>query len=281
MGQARIGTICCKVTAKLLRRIGVRAVARALSVLRAMNSSQGPHTVSLLQRETGISRPALYRIMEALCDLGYVRIDEPRSNYVLTHLVRTLSVGFDEENWIYDIAVPVITSLQEEIIWPTELATYNNGAMYLRHSTRPRSPWTIDRAAIGRRLPMLGSATGRTYLAYCPEREREAIISNLTCSKHPLEGEITGRSEIQRIIEHTIKVGYGERQGGIIQETGAIAVPVYEADRILGCISITFIASLLSPSQAATKHLDQLRRASALISERLTQAAADPLLEHQ
>ncbi len=252
----------------MLDEIAMRAVTRSLSVLRCMNSYTGPHTISELQSRTGISRPALYRILEALCSLGYVRLADHSPGYQLTHLVRSLSIGFDEEHWVADIASPIIQSLQRQIIWPTDLATYWNGAMYLRETTRQNSPWTIDRASIGLKLPILGSATGRAYLAFCPPRERAAITSIL-CHPDTASNKAENPRDIEQIVNHTLSVGYGERHGGLIQETGSIAIPIYDNGRVRGCINITFIASLLTPAQAAAKYLGDLKKAGAEITKNL------------
>ena len=44
------------------------------------------------------------------------------------------------------------------------------------HDTAGR-PFAIDRERINRRVPLLGSALGRAYLAYCFETERESIVA--------------------------------------------------------------------------------------------------------
>ena len=43
-------------------------------------------------------------------------------------------------------------------------------------------------------------------------------------------------------------------------ETGSIAVPIKSADRVIGCLNITFIASALSPKQAASRYLEAISR---------------------
>jgi IclR family mhp operon transcriptional activator len=102
--------------------------------------------------------------------------------YELTSLVRLLSDGYKDEDWLRQAAMPVIKSLQQEVVWPTDLATFRDNAMYLRETTRRHGPLTIDRFAVGLRLPMLASATGRAYLANCDEAERKLILQNLKSS---------------------------------------------------------------------------------------------------
>src|SRR5580692_9483476 len=107
------------------------------------------------------------------------RCRENEERYELTMLVRSLSDGFNDESWVRTVAQPVMETLQREIVWPTDIAMFFDDAMYLRETTRPRSPLTIDNATVGLRLPMLQSATGRAYLAFCTNEERRTILENL------------------------------------------------------------------------------------------------------
>lgn len=200
----------------------MQVVSRSLQILSAMNAAPGPHNVLELNRRTGISRQAIYRILDTLSELGYVRTEA--DGFQLTHLVRTLSRGFDEESWVNEIASPVMRDLQREIVWPTDLATHLNTAMYLRETTRRFSPWTIDRAAVGLRLPMLTSATGQAYLSFCSLGERTAIVASLARSSAPEDAAARDRRYVEKIIRETRRKGYGERHGGLIPETSAIAV---------------------------------------------------------
>lgn len=242
----------------------MRGAERTLRVLAALNGQNGA-TVSQLAAATGISRPALYRVLETLCAEGYVirRLEQDR--YDLTPLVRSLSDGFKDEDWVRSVATPVITGLQEQVVWPTDLSTFHGNAMYLRETTRRRSPMTIDRVTVGLRLPLLRSACGRAYLAWCPGREQELILQNLRASGHPDDARAHDRDWVRSLIATTRRRGYGERQDELVERTGAIAIPIRQGERVTACLSITFIASALTPLQAARRHLEQLRAAAAAI----------------
>jgi IclR family mhp operon transcriptional activator len=228
--------------------------------LRALNA-QNSARVSDLARATGIPRPSVYRILETLCACGYVRRREDLERYELTIQVRALSDGFKDEDWLRTSAVPVIEALQREIVWPTDLAVFQDNAMYLRETTRRMSPLTIDGAQIGLRLPMLRTATGRAYLAFCGASEQETILENLRKSRLPEDREAKDRRYVETLLAATVRNGYGERQGDLFPKTGAIAIPLRKARRVIACLNVTYIASALSPSDAARKYLPAMRRA--------------------
>ncbi|HWM66596.1 MAG TPA: IclR family transcriptional regulator C-terminal domain-containing protein [Steroidobacteraceae bacterium] len=243
----------------------MRSALRTLTVLRALNIHNGA-TVGELALVTGISRPALYRILETLREAGYICVDIAGKHYCLTMLVRTLAEGFSDEDWVTQIARPALARLQRKIVWPTDLGTFRSNGMWIRETTRRLSPLTIDRAVAGTRFCMLGSATGRAYLAFCRADEREQILCNLRLAVEPGNELILRPGRLEAILEDVRKKGYGYRYGEPPKESGAIAVPILAGERIFGCVNMTFMAATLTPEEAARKHLTDLREAADTIA---------------
>ena len=246
----------------------MRAVARTLGVLRALNEHNGAR-VSELAQKTGIPRPSLYRVLETLRVQGYVRRDPDTERYELTIQVRALSDGFKDEAWIREAALPAMDSLQRDIVWPTDIATFYDGAMWLRETTRRQSPLTIDAATVGLRLPMLKSATGKAYLAYCGDAERETILQNLRRSRQPEDARARDSRYVRELIAVTRRNGYGEQYREIFPKTAAIAVPIRREQQVVGCLNISFIASALAPRDAAARYLASLAAAASAIQRKL------------
>ena len=251
----------------------LRGVVRTLEVLRAVNDDPGAGVSALAQR-TRIPRPSLYRILETLCELGYVQRRADGEGYAPTMLVRSLSDGFNDETWVRAAALPVMEALQKEIVWPTDIASFFDGAMYLRETTRRHSPLTIDTARVGLRLPMLRSATGRAYLAFCSDAERAAIVDRLRRSRAPEDALARDDRYVSNLVTMTCRKGYGERHGEIFPKTGAIAVPVMHGKRVLCCLNISFIASALTPAEAAVRYLEPLNAAARKIARQLDVSAS-------
>ena len=146
---------------------GIKSAERLLVLIETLNHLKGAK-VSELADATGFSRPAVYRLLNALDTFGYVRQQKSDDRFYLTHLVRRLSDGFSEEDWVQSIAAPVLQEAVEEIMWPVDLITFLNDAMYIRETTRAYSPFTIDWVSVGERLPMLVTSVGRAYLSFAP-----------------------------------------------------------------------------------------------------------------
>jgi IclR family transcriptional regulator, mhp operon transcriptional activator len=244
----------------------MRSALRTLTVLRALNVHNGA-TVGDLSLATGISRPALYRILETLREAGYISVDIARKHYCLTMMVRSLAEGFTDEDWVTQVARPALARLQRKVLWPNDLGTFRDNWMWIRETTRPLSPLTIDRAVAGTRFPILASATGRTYLAFCREDERAQILGNLAHSADSGDEFIQDRARLDELFKEVRRLGYGYRYGEPPKESGAIAVPIVAGDRVLGCVNMTFMIAALTPDGAAKKHLLDLRNTADEIAQ--------------
>lgn len=243
----------------------MRGVMRTLQVLRALNVRNGA-TVVELSRDTGISRGALYRVLETLREMGYVALDLSGRHYCLTMLVRGLADGFTDEDWITEVARPALRNLQKQVLFPADLATFMDNSIWVRETTRQMSPMTIDRGVVGIRLPMLRSAAGRAYLAFCPEDERRQILANIAKARdagHELVGD---PGQLDRSLDHIRTLGYGARYGEPPLESGAIAVPIRLRERVLGCVVVTFIRRAMSMEEAAERYISAMQATATAIA---------------
>jgi IclR family mhp operon transcriptional activator len=242
---------------------------RVLTVLRSLNEL-GSCTVLELHRATGISRTATYRVVESLKRQGYVQQVPDDSRIRLTSEVRALSAGYREDDWIAEVGASAIAQLQKEVRWPTSLATPRRGFMIVRETTRYKSPFVFDEGTVGIRLPMLKSALGLAYLAFCSDVNRRIAISLLKRTADRT-GE-TAKSakdsiiETNRILKSVHQRGYAFRQGGLHPRTNSIAVPIVMDNDIVGSICVTFARSALSRERATAELLPRLRTAATTIA---------------
>ena len=157
---------------------GVRAFKRGLDILQEVNRSGGIRAGEIARR-LDLPRPTVYRLLETLEELGYVARSASDNRFRVTRRASSLGDGYDPGVVICQAAAPFIADLSKRLIWPVDLSTYENAAMVVQETTHQRSPLSIDRGMIGRRVPMLRTATGRAYLAHCPDRERDVIINHV------------------------------------------------------------------------------------------------------
>jgi IclR family mhp operon transcriptional activator len=246
----------------------IRALMRGLDALTVLNLRDGA-TVSEVAQEIRLPRTTAYRILETLCNAGFVFRDATDDRYRLTILVRGLRHGFDDESWVTQIAKPLIQDLCREIVWPVSVATLSGTSMMLRETTDHETPLAVERYSAGFRTPLLGSATGRAYLAFCSALERETLIDVLARSnKEEDKPARSQRRELQRMLADIQAQGYATatRTRRLVDEV-SVSVPVNSRDGVLAVLTVRFTPSAVSLKSGLERFLPKLRHCAARISD--------------
>jgi IclR family mhp operon transcriptional activator len=257
----------------------IRALTRGLDALTVLNSRDGA-TVSEVAQEIRLPRTTVYRILETLCNAGFVFRDSADDRYRLTVEVRRLRHGVNDEAWVSQIAKPQIDALGRDIVWPVCIATLSGSVMIVRESTDHETPLAIERYSAGIRLPLLASAAGRVFLAHCPEHERNALIDILARSnKEDDKLARPPRTELQRMLAEIKREGYATstKTRRLVDEV-SLGVPVNSHDRYLASLTVRFITSAVPLKAALERFLPMLRQCSAVINALYSdrQSAAHP-----
>jgi IclR family mhp operon transcriptional activator len=248
----------------------VRALMRGLDALKALNEHNGA-TVTEIAVATKLPRTTTYRILETLCVAGYAIRNPSDDRYHLTIQARALSEGFDDEAWITEIAKPLIHNLCREVVWPISVATIYGTSMLVRETTDKESPLALDRYSAGFRVPILASASGQCYLAFCSDEQREILLELLAKSTHPTAAIARNRKKVNEILEQVQKHGYATairnpftREPG---KTSSFAVPITSKGRILACLTLRYFNSAMTISEALNRYLPRVKHTADMIGE--------------
>ena len=253
----------------------IRALVRGLDALTVLNLRDGA-TVSEVAQEIRLPRTTVYRILETLCDAGFVFRDSADDRYRLTILVRGLSDGFDDEAWVTQIAKPFIDELCRDIVWPVSVATLSGASMLVRESTDHSSPLAIERYCAGFRSPLLTTASGRAYLANSPPVLRDSIIDALARSGKEEDKLARSRGELQGILAEVKAAGCATmmRTRRLIEEA-SVSVPIQLDDRVLASLTVRFAASTVPLKSGIERFLPKLRRCAATIATLFSEQQAE------
>ena len=244
----------------------IRALMRGLDTLTVLNSRDGA-TVSEIAHEIRLPRTTVYRILETLCEAGVVFRDSLDDRYRLTILVRGLSAGFEDEAWVSRVAKPCIADLSREIIWPISVASLSGSVMMVRETTDHETPLAVERYSAGFCVPLLSTACGRAYLAFCAAPERQTLIDTLANSnKEEDKPARTQRVELDRLLADVKAQGYATaaRSRRLVEEI-SMSVPLAVADRLLAVLTVRFLSSAVPLKSAVERFLPKLRQCAAKI----------------
>ena len=219
-----------------------------------------------------LPRPTVYRILETLEDRGLLYRSVSDSVFRLTNAARHLSEGFADEEWIRTLGAPLLRRLGERVLWPTDLATFENDAMIIRESTHSFSPFSVDVGMIGRKRHLLKSPLGRAYIAFCPDDERYRILMSLRDSQDPDNALSRDEAFLNQMISTSRANGYSNCQELVHPKCASIAVPIMYEQFVVACINIVCVAAKVDYNEVVTRYLPDLIQTKRQIEAGLTQA---------
>lgn len=251
----------------------VRALERGLDILQSVNEQDGMRTQDIA-RLTDLPRATVFRLLETLEGMGFVTQSPSDDTWHPTLRCNLLSSGFLDKAWVGQIAMPEMTKLGKKILWPLDLVTLADAAMQIRETTHKVSPFSFDVGMVGKLIPMLHTAGGHAYLAFCPDAEREAILDMMRQTGKPEHELAHDPVAIDQILERTRSRGYGSRTEGYKGHTCSISMPIYQSGRPIASLTVVCLKSAVSFDEMVRKYAHRLRRTCDLIGDEVNRTAA-------
>ena len=253
---------------------GIRSISRGLAVLALINRHNSL-SIADIARHTELPYPTVTRIVQTLIQDGWVEREIARKTYRPTLKVKALASGYQDSDAIVDAARPHLLRAGHDIIWPMIISTRVGTMMMVRDSTHVLSPLTLENYPPGYTLPILGSASGKVFLAFAPERERNLVLDAVV-SQHD---DIKINPSVLQLAKEGSLFADIRAQGFAVHgrnkhtatpgKTSSIAVPVFQGERVVAALTIAFFASALSVEKAAEQFLNVLQTTAALIKQSL------------
>lgn len=253
----------------------IRALARGLAVVNAIDRASGPVSLGELHHATGIDRATILRILATLEHEGWVYRGMGDKRYRLTYRLHDLGEHVSVHDAIAQIAAPVLEQLQDELVWPSDIAIYDGKGMAIIETSRRRTAIVLNREVIGYRPSMLKSAMGRAYVGFCDERRLKTILETLKqqggeeARLAADEGYIDG---LRRLVQRR---GYAQRDPTLFplpspsaEEFSAIAVPIIVMGDVQACLSLVWVKSAHQGEPVEERFAQRLQAAA----EQLAQA---------
>jgi len=224
----------------------------------------GPARPAELAAVVGIHRTTTYRLLATLEALGLVAQRPSDGAFVLTAQVRSLSDGFVERDALTQCVTLHIGALLQEVVWPTDFATFEQGAMLIRESTHRFSPYSVHRAMVGRKRALLTTALGRAFLAGASDAQRAAVMeiargAGVESARGGIVEGVSIDDSVKRAVSDYQARGYAVSVGETEPHIAAIALPITGPAGALGALNIVFFRSAMSTTEAAKRYLSPLR----------------------
>lgn len=254
----------------------VQGLVRGLDVMLALNRMPGAAaSATQLSAVTGLHRTTVKRLLETLKSEGFVTYICDNNSYRLGARAQQLSEGYRPEAGVCEVARPLMRELTERLLWPCSLVTRHGDRLMVREATHQVSPLSFHSGVMGASLPLVRTAAGRAYLAFCGDEERDLLLRMLR-EREDDEGAFardqrTVRMHLDAIRERGFAVNEGNDWIGR-GRYGAIAVAIRSKDGVAACLDMVFSKLAIKVDEATRKFAPELLSTAAAIETRTQDA---------
>lgn len=237
----------------------VRALVRGLDILRHVNG-MGATKVADIAKALDIPRPTVHRLLRTLEEAGYIFFTASDARVRVSPFASGLGDNSSVRSKLCHAAAPLLANFTDQHNWPIDLSIYSDLRMVVEETTHWRSPLSVDTNMAGSSLPMLRSSAGRAYLAFCDEQERAIILRLLEEEGHVDDRAYLETSWAQDTLEKYRVQGFASRGPRTFRpKTSSIAVPIIFEERVIGCLSMIWITTAFSITDAAKRYSQPLK----------------------
>ena len=253
-------------------------IARALAVIDAVSRSPRAQGVSMIARETGLSKAVAHRILRELVSGRFLRFDETTKGYLLGPGALSIGLAAMRELDVPAIAHRHLVTLSERTGETTTLSLRQGWSRVYVDQVLSSHEIRMS-VALGTSHPLHAGSSSKAILAALPDGEVDDYVVHHRLDS-VTDATITSadalRAEIERIRTLGYAVSSGERQSG----AASVAAPIYgAAGRPIGSVSVCGLQDMFTRIQSSSLG-DQVVAAAAAVSADLgrgpSEGADDP-----
>jgi DNA-binding IclR family transcriptional regulator len=178
--------------------LGVQVIARAASVLRALEGKPDGLSLGEIAREIGLARSTVQRIVAALVTEDFVTEAQPgrgvRIGPGLARIAASLNSNFT------DILHPHLVALRDEVGETVDLSILSGGSAVFIDQI-PGKQRLVALSGIGERFPLHCTANGKAILSCFAKDDATALVEK-SIAEHP-EHPIKDRAKLLRELDAT------------------------------------------------------------------------------
>ncbi|KAA9022243.1 IclR family transcriptional regulator [Niallia endozanthoxylica] len=244
------------------------SVQNAIRIMREFSFNEPMLGVTELSNRLGLSKSAVYRILQTLCAEGVLQQNPKTRKYYLGITAFEIGCVVYHDIEVCNVAYPLLNKLMTSVRGVIQLVMYDRGSVvYLLKLPEDRETQVFNR--MGKRVPAYTTASGKVLLAFQYEKERTRVCSGKLQSF--TSNTITDRKELEKELEMIKENGYALSKEEYRLGIYSVAVPIFDevTKQIIAAISITGPKEWFSFSEIQD-NVKKMKFYSRLISEQLS-----------
>jgi len=255
----------------------IRSLERGLDVLQSVQTQPGMKLRDL-HDATGLPKATLLRILRTLTEHNLIWQRMADGAYLSScHHNQLRAERMDSATRLCEVASPILRELCQKVNWPSVLTVPRDDCMEVIESNCPKSHvqhlWA---GLLGFKVSYLLSASGRAYLSFCSQNEREALLERLRASHEFEQAMAQSSGSIVAVLSQTRAQGYGRRDPSYRDDgRDSIAVPIIVTGVVIGCLNLTWSKRAAKAEGVIAASLPDLRQGAADIASRMLEYPAE------
>ncbi len=221
---------------------------RGLQVLEFLATKQPSATVSEFAERLGYPIASLYRIVNVMTEMGYLRRDETTKRYTLTNKLLQFGQPQQQQRGLVEACLPSMRGLLKatgETVQVCSLVETEVVVLEQLISTHPFK-YSCD---VGARTPLHSCAPGKAILAWLPESQQREMLSKLRFKRFTAT-TITSAKRMRDHLEQVVAKGYAIDDAEGMEGIRCVAAPILTANKgSVGAITIAAPANRVAKSK--------------------------------
>ncbi len=240
-------------------------LAKGVYVLRLLSEHPNGLPAQQIERQTGLPRTTVFRILKTLVAEGLVC---KRDNHFVAG-PGLLEIGLNALNQIdiRSLAVPILQALTQETGMTSHLAVPSGRRSLILEVCDCSGPVRVASRA-GSAVELHCSSTGKVFLAFLHAHAIKEFYQDRTLTRRT-DGTITDIDALQKELDQISKQGYAVDDGEYHEDIRCVAVPVRDAsDTVIAGLGLTAPAHQL-PKAKFVQMAQKAMAAAAQLSQQL------------
>jgi IclR family transcriptional regulator, acetate operon repressor len=208
----------------------VRAVTRAIEILKSFDGATEPLSVAAIAQKTGINRPTLYRLLKTLIEADMITAVGMPQRFRLGHAAARLGQAWSAQLDIGVLARPVLDVLRDQTGESASLFLLQGERQICVLESRSRHALAMSRG-IGEMEDGFRGASGKVILAWLDDARAAALLRK----QQRRAATAMQKAELVDIRNK----GYAVSHGAVFVGALAIGAPVFDGSgSVIGSVAL-------------------------------------------